>query len=114
MCNQAITEPGEKDAALLAFVEQICPGRTADTRPSTKAELASTTVIAVALDEASAKINQLTATQDDKVDYEGPTWAGIVPLRQSVGPIAADPKLKDGIPMPDYVSNYSRLSSKRQ
>lgn len=53
---QAITETEEKTEALAAFVEQLIPGRNADTRQPTKAELTSTTIVYVPLDEASAKI----------------------------------------------------------
>ena len=53
---QAITETEEKTEALAAFVEQLIPGRNADTRQPSKAELTSTTIVSVPLDEASAKI----------------------------------------------------------
>ena len=89
----------------------ICTGRTADTRPSTKAELTSTIVVSIPLSEASAKIRTGNA-EDDKADYELDTWAGVVPLQQAApqAPVV-DPKLKIGIPIPDYVVNYSRVKT---
>jgi len=87
----------------------FCAGRTADTRPSTKAELTSTIVVALPLDEASAKIRTGNA-EDDKADYELDTWAGVVPLQQAApGTPIVDPKLKPGIQIPKYVVNYSRV-----
>nr|MBC8322157.1 pyridoxamine 5'-phosphate oxidase family protein [Candidatus Neomarinimicrobiota bacterium] len=35
-------------------------------------------------------------------------WAGIIPITQSFGEPKNDPKLKDGIELPDYLKNYKR------
>lgn len=47
--------------------------------------------------------------KDDKPDYEMATWAGVLPLhQQAVGKPIDDPQLGSGIPVPSYVSQYSR------
>ena len=52
--------------------------------------------------------------KDDKPDYEMDTWAGVLPLHQQApGKPIDDPLLRSGIPVPSYVSQYSRgLDSK--
>ncbi len=108
---QVITDPKAKDAALEALVEHIIPGRSADAvRPNNKSELVSTTIVSLSLDEASTKV-RAGPPIDDKPDYNLDVWAGEVPLHQTVGEPIDDPKLKSGVPIPDYVANYSRHSS---
>lgn len=108
---QVITDPREKDAALEALVEHFIPGRSADAiRPNNKSELVSTTVVSLSLDEASAKI-RTGPPKDDKPDYNLDVWAGEIPLRQVTGMPIDDPQLKGGVPVPSYVTNYSRHST---
>lgn len=108
---KVITDPKEKDAALEALVEHFIPGRSADAiRPNNKSELVSTTVVSLSLDEASAKI-RTGPPKDDKPDYNLDVWAGEIPLRQVTGMPIDDPQLKGGVPVPNYVTNYSRHST---
>ena len=51
-----VTDPKEKLARLKTFTNQLFPGRWDHLRPVTDKELKSTTVLGLALDEASAKI----------------------------------------------------------
>ncbi len=97
----------EKNEALLALSEHIVPGRWAEVRPPTPLELKATTVLSLPIDEASAKIRAGDPVDDDE-DYEMNVWAGVLPLRQTVRTPVADTKLKDGIEVPSYVSNYKR------
>ena len=53
---RVLEEPAEKLAALEAIVEHIVPGRWADVRPPSADELKATSVLAMAIHEASAKI----------------------------------------------------------
>ena len=64
-------------------------------------------IVALPLDEASAKV-RTGPPKDDKPDYDLDVWAGEVPLTQTVGTPIDDPKLKAGVPVPDYVAQYSR------
>lgn len=67
---QAITETEEKTEALAAFVEQLIPGRNADTRQPNKAELTSTTIVYVPLNEASAKIRTGDISTDTQMSVQ--------------------------------------------
>lgn len=85
---RAVTGP-EKAEVLAAFLEHLLPGRQAQVRPGNVQELAATTVLRIALDEAAAKV-RAGPPQDDPADMDWPVWAGELPL-------AAQP----GEPLPD-------------
>lgn len=100
-----IVEPGRKLAALRALTEQIVPGRWSDTRPPSAEELRRTMVVAIPIDEASAKI-RTGPPVDDPADYALPHWAGVVPLRLVAGEPIPDPKLAAGIAAPSHARQY--------
>ena len=102
-----VTDPAEKLSALEAVVEHIVPGRTADVRAPTENEMKATAVLAMTIDEASAKV-RTGAPVDDEEDYALPAWAGVLPLRTVVGEPQADERLAAGIPVPPYVRAYAR------
>jgi nitroimidazol reductase NimA-like FMN-containing flavoprotein (pyridoxamine 5'-phosphate oxidase superfamily) len=85
----AIEEPAEKAAALDLVVNHLLPGRTGDARSPNAAELASTRVVSLALDEVSAKV-RTGGPVDDAEDMELPVWAGVLPLRPAAGPARPD------------------------
>ena len=74
----------EKERALEGLVEHIAPGRLAEVRPANEAELKQTLVLALPLEEASAKIRS-GGPIDDEEDYALPVWAGVVPLKLTKG-----------------------------
>lgn len=100
----------EKVAALLALSEHFVRGRWADVRQPTELELKATTVLSVPLEEASAKI-RTGPPLDDEEDYALPVWAGVIPLRLEAAAPVSDPRLPEGIDVPDYASNYKRSQS---
>ncbi len=102
-----VTELNEKRAALAAFVEHIVPGRGADARPPTAAELRATRVIRVPLDEASAKV-RAGGPKEDPEDLALPVWAGQVPLRMIPGAPVADVGLPASMTAPGYLVGYAR------
>ncbi len=95
----------EKSAALEAFTEHVMPGRWADVRWPTPQELAATTVLAIRLSEASAKV-RTGPPIDDEEDYALPVWAGVLPLGVSASAPVADPRLPPGTPVPGYVEQF--------
>lgn len=101
-----INDGPEKTRALRAFTEHIIPQRWPEIRPPSKKELKGTLVLSLALCEASAKI-RTGAPIDDEDDYAMDVWAGVIPLELSAKKPIADPKLKSGIKMPSYISNYT-------
>ena len=102
---RSIEDPEEATAALDALVEGILPGRSAELRPSTEAELRLTRVVEVQIAEASAKISE-GPPEDEPEDVLGPAWAGPIPLVASyASPIPApDGRVGAGeVPIPASV-----------
>ena len=95
----------EQARAMAVLVERLVPGRTADAREPTADELRATAVVAVALDEVSAKV-RTGGPLDDEADKGRAVWAGVVPvaLRAGAPEPSADPR--DGVPLPDYVGRW--------
>jgi hypothetical protein len=97
----------EKLAALFAFSEHIVPGRWNEVREPTEAEMNATMVLALPLTEASAKV-RTGPPLDDEEDYQLPVWAGVVPLKLRAGEPVPDPKLSEGIDVPDYLKGFRK------
>jgi uncharacterized protein len=95
----------EKLRAMRCVVEHVVPGRWADAREPNEGEIKGTTILALSLDEASAKIRSGPPTDDD-ADLGFPVWAGVIPLALS----AAAPVADEGVPghPPDYAAQYRR------
>jgi hypothetical protein len=105
--TRLVTDDEEKDTALGALVDHIVPGRSADSRPGDRKELAATVVLALPLEEVSAKL-RTGDPKDDEEDYDLPYWAGILPLALEPGRPVPDSRLKPGVPVPPYVSGWRR------
>jgi nitroimidazol reductase NimA-like FMN-containing flavoprotein (pyridoxamine 5'-phosphate oxidase superfamily) len=87
---RAVEDRTEKLAALAALIDHVVPGRSAACRPPNEKELTATLVIALPLDEASAKIRSGPPLPDDEEDAALPFWAGVIPLHTVRGePIPA-------------------------
>src|SRR5918995_675677 len=63
---RVVQDEGEKYDALKAFTEHIIPNRWASIRPPSKNELKATTVLELALTEASAKIRAGDPVDDEE------------------------------------------------
>ena len=74
-----------KLAALAALIDRVAPNRSAACRPPNAKELTATTVLALPLAEASAKIRSGPPIPDDGEDLALPYWAGVIPLHTSRG-----------------------------
>lgn len=88
----------EKLAALRSFTNHIVPGRWEEVRRPNEQELKSTSVLALALDEVSAKV-RTGPPIDDEEDYALPVWAGVVPLRAQAGEPLPDSRVPAGVPV---------------
>jgi nitroimidazol reductase NimA-like FMN-containing flavoprotein (pyridoxamine 5'-phosphate oxidase superfamily) len=84
-----VTDVDEKRRALSALIEHMAPGRMAEIRPPAAAELASTLVVSLPIEEASLK--RRSGPPLDQPTPEGPTgtWVGVLPLRFRPGPAEA-------------------------
>lgn len=107
-----INDDEAKIDALRIISENVLPGRWDDAREPTKKELDVTTVIAIPIEEAAAKIRE-GDPKDDEKDYGLDIWAGVVPLLTTVGQPLADSRLEDRIEIPDYIRRlYSEPSGR--
>jgi uncharacterized protein len=102
-----VTDPSAKRAAMDALVDHVAPGRSGGTRAPSDGELRATLVLALPLDEASAKVRTGPPIDDDE-DYGLDLWAGVLPLRLAVGPPEPDPALPPDVDVPDHVSGWRR------
>jgi nitroimidazol reductase NimA-like FMN-containing flavoprotein (pyridoxamine 5'-phosphate oxidase superfamily) len=95
----------DKEARLKTFLEHVFPGRWDAIRPITDQELKATTVLGMAIDEASAKV-RTGPPVDDEEDYALPIWAGVVPIRTVIGEPEPDDRVLDGVAAPDHLKHF--------
>ena len=84
------------------FTNKMQPGRWDDIRKPNHKEWKATLVLAIEIEEASAKL-RIGEPKDDEEDYDLDIWAGVVPLKLERKTPVADPVLKKGIDLPDYL-----------
>lgn len=106
-CGRLLTAEPERLRALEALTEHILPGRWAEARRPSQKELDATAVAVIPIEEASAKVRTGPPVDDDE-DYGLPVWAGVLPLEAQARPPVPDPRLRDGIPIPESVRTYGR------
>ena len=87
---EPVTDPACKLASLRAFIDGLYPGRWDTLRPISDKELNATTLLRIALDEASAKVRDW-GVKDDEEDLDWPVWAGVIPLRTLAGEPVTEP-----------------------
>ena len=92
-----------KAAALDAFMESLVPGRSAEVRRGNAQELAATTILRLALDEAACKVRS-GGPKDDADDLDLAVWAGVLPM--ALLPL---PPVVDASPLgtPAYVQDWA-------
>jgi nitroimidazol reductase NimA-like FMN-containing flavoprotein (pyridoxamine 5'-phosphate oxidase superfamily) len=96
-----VTDLDERNRALAAIVERSAAGRWDVVRLPSEKELAATRVLAIPLEEVSAKVRTGGPIDDDE-DLGLEVWAGVVPLSlRAEAPIPADgiPALRPGPPV---------------
>jgi len=94
-----VTDSREKMRALHLFTNHIVPGRWEEVRIPTDQELKGTSVLALDLNEVSAKVRGGPPI-DDEEDYALPVWAGVVPMRLEAGQPIPDSRLQAGLTPP--------------
>jgi nitroimidazol reductase NimA-like FMN-containing flavoprotein (pyridoxamine 5'-phosphate oxidase superfamily) len=110
--TRPVTDPEEKEAALRALVDHIVPGRSGAVRGGDRRELAATAVLALPLEEVSAKV-RTGPPVDDEADYALPVWAGVLPLRQVADPPVPDGRLDPALDVPSHVTGWRRPAPAR-
>ena len=101
--GRPVTDPDERMVALKATVERAGPGRWSEVRPPSENELKATAVVALPIEEASAKV-RTGPPVDDEEDLAADTWAGVIPMSLQAGAPQPDPLLRAGIPLPGSVA----------
>jgi hypothetical protein len=101
-----IEDLSERMAAIEAFTERLIPGRWQEARPPTVKELKAISVLALSLEESSAKL-RTGPPLDDEEDYALDVWAGVVPLRLSAEQPVPDPRLPVGTAPSEAIGGWA-------
>lgn len=99
-----VTDESEKLDALRAIVENVTPGSWNHARTPSRKELAATSVLALALTEASVKVRSGPPGDADSEDAEGPAWAGVLPVHTAFGAPRPCPRLPSDVAVPSHVA----------
>jgi len=89
--------------ALEVVSEHVFPGRWRELRAPTEREIAMTGVVAITIESASAKVAD-DPPEDEEADYATRVWAGIVPVRTTLGEPFDDGRVQVGVEMSPSVA----------
>ena len=103
---RVVADPAEKTAALRCFTNHILPNRWDEVRQPSDQEPKATTVLALPLEEVSAKVRKGPPVEDEG-DIAHPTWAGVALHGQLGEPVPMD-DLVPGVP-PIDPSRFTRF-----
>lgn len=84
-----VDDPAERRRAMDALLDKVGAGRSVDSRPPSRQELAQTVLLALPLTEVSARA-RTGGVVDDPEDMSLPHWAGVLPVRRVFGPPETD------------------------
>lgn len=101
----------EHERALDLLTDGLLPGRTAEVRRPTRAELAATLVLALPVTEWSLKVSAGWPDDPDD-DVAGDAWAGVVPLTTAYGRPLPAPDLRAGIAVPESVRRLGQTDAR--
>jgi hypothetical protein len=102
-----IEDVGEKRRAMERFIDRLFPGRSCALRPMRDRELATTSLIAMTIDEASAKIRDGGVIEKEEEDYAFPVWAGVIPVGMTMGKAIPDSRLVVDPATPDSLATFA-------
>lgn len=102
---RSIDDPEAKRVALDRMLDRYYPGRAATLRPATTQELKATTVIAMEIEDAAAKV-RTKGVGDDEADLGLPIWAGVIPVHTVLGEATISPAVPAGVPFPADLALY--------
>lgn len=103
--GRLVTADDEKMAALARFSDRLMPGRWDDARVPNRKEMKATSIVAVAIESASAKVRS-GPPKDETADLELPIWSGVLPVRQQFGDPIVDETGLPGLEFPGYMSEF--------
>lgn len=102
-----VTDQEELHVAARAIASHVAPGREDEARMPTDKEYRQTLLLAVTIQEASAKI-RTGPPKDFEEDKDLPVWAGVLPLVTSPGTPEPAPDLREGLDVSPSVAGYHR------
>lgn len=97
-----VTDEAEKAQLTHDFFEAIFPGRWDEARAPTEKESKRMALLKLPLEQASAKVSE-GPPEDEDADYDLDVWAGVIPVRHTLGETQPDPSLRDGILEPESI-----------
>jgi nitroimidazol reductase NimA-like FMN-containing flavoprotein (pyridoxamine 5'-phosphate oxidase superfamily) len=100
-----VEDPDERMSAFRAITEHVLPGRWDEARRPSPKEDKGTRLLAIRIDEASAKV-RTGPPGDDEEDLGKGIWAGVIPLRTIAGAPQPAPDLEPGVEPPPSVASY--------
>lgn len=103
---RVVSDREEKMKALEVITENFIAGRWKEARQPNEKEFEATLVIAIPIESASAKV-RAEGVNDEKADLNLDIWAGVVPLEMVARKPIPEPDMKNGIPVPNSVRNFS-------
>jgi uncharacterized protein len=105
--GRMIEDDTEKMKVFEALTNHIAKGRWEEARIPSQKEIDVTTVVAVDIETASAKV-RTGPPKDDEEDYALPIWAGVMPVQMQFGKPVNDERLASDITTPKYIKEYKR------
>lgn len=102
-----VTERDELYAVARAITRHVLPGREDDAVEPGDKDWRETMLLAMPLDEASAKV-RTGPPVDDREELALDVWAGTLPLETIAGTPNPSPDLKPGIDPPSYLDTFRR------
>lgn len=100
-----VESESERLRILEAFTKHLVPGRWQHVRPPNRKEMRATHVLALPIEEASAKTRTGPRIDDDE-DMRLDVWAGEIPLALQTLTPRPDPLLAAGIELPEHVVHW--------
>lgn len=95
-----VQDPEERMLALQVITDHAVPGRWDEVRGPNELEMKQTSVLALPLEEVSAKVRSGPPVDDDE-DYSLPVWAGVVPIETHVTKPLDDGRVLPGVAAPE-------------
>ncbi|MCL2470966.1 MAG: pyridoxamine 5'-phosphate oxidase family protein [Propionibacteriaceae bacterium] len=92
--------------ALDLLMDHILTGRRDEVRTSTRKEIASTAVLSIPLDHASAKVAATSMGDSDEDEEDLAIWAGVIPVTVRAGTPVASPLTKNPRQVPESVRAF--------
>lgn len=102
-----VDDPDERMRALHLITDHAVPQRWKAVRAPNELELKQTSVLALALQEVSAKVRS-GPPADDEEDYSLPIWAGVLPLETHLRAAVGDDRVLPEAPKPD-LAGFTRF-----